>query len=64
MFNNVYENIKKFIKKNYKSLIFYIVLCIVFLCPLNYYIIVMEFIPLVISKKPFISMFCIGLKSI
>ena len=40
MFNNVYENIKKFIKKNYKSLIFYIVLCIVFLCPLNYYIIV------------------------
>ena len=40
MFNNVYENIKKFIKRNYKCLIFYIVLCIVFLCPLNYYIIV------------------------
>lgn len=40
MFNNVYEKIKKFIKRNYKSLIFYIVLCIIFLWPLNYYIIV------------------------
>lgn len=40
MFNNVYEKIKKFIKRNYKSLIFYIIWFIVFLWPLNYYIIV------------------------
>ena len=40
MFNNVYEKIKKFIKRNYKSLAFYIIWGIVFLWPLNYYIIV------------------------
>lgn len=40
MLNNFYEKTKKFIKENYKSLIFYIVLYIIFLWPLNYYIIV------------------------
>ena len=40
MFNNFYEKIKEFIKENYKSLIFYLVIYIIFLWPLNYYIIV------------------------
>lgn len=40
MLNNVYERIKKYIKENYKSLIVYVLLCIIFLWPLDYYIIV------------------------
>ncbi len=40
MLNNVYEKIKKFIKENYKSLIFFLILYGIFLWPLNYYIIV------------------------
>lgn len=40
MLNNVYEKIKRYIKENYKSLIVYVILCIIFLWPLDYYIIV------------------------
>ena len=40
MLNNVYEKFKKYIKENYKSLIIYIIFCIIFLWPLDYYIIV------------------------
>ncbi len=40
MFNNLYEKIKKFIKEYYKNIIFFVVLYIIFMWPLNYYIIV------------------------
>ena len=39
MFSKFYEKIKQFIKENYKTLIFFIFLYILFLYPVDYYII-------------------------
>ncbi len=39
MFNKTYETIKKFIKENYKSIIFFSILYFLVLCPVDYYII-------------------------
>lgn len=38
MFNNLYEKIKEFIKENYKTLLFFVVLYLFFMFPVNYYI--------------------------
>ena len=39
MFNNLYDKIKKFIKEYYKNILFIVVLYVVFMWPVNYYII-------------------------
>ena len=39
MFNNFYEKTKNFIKETYKSIIFFILLYIVLMYPVNYYIV-------------------------
>ena len=39
MFNKIYDKIKKFIKEEYKTLIFFGILYFIVLCPVNYYII-------------------------
>lgn len=39
MFINFYDKVKKVIKENYKSIVFFVILYIIFMWPVNYYII-------------------------